>query len=125
VAAAGCLTPWRGEPLDPALHQNNVWCRGTPGGPWALDLTIGDGSRAAWVYRRDPSIKVPWNHAVLRSPDGIPYLAPELQLLFKSKDTRPKDDIDAAQIIPELDARQRHRLEQLLASDHPWQRLLE
>jgi hypothetical protein len=29
--------------------------------------------------------------AVLRTADGIPYLAPELQLLYKSKGLRSKD----------------------------------
>lgn len=37
--------------------------------------------------------------AVLRSAAGIPYLAPELQLLYKSKGLRPKDDVDAAEVI--------------------------
>ncbi len=34
--------------------------------------------------------------------DLILYLAPKLQLLFKAKNHRPKDDLDAATVIPEL-----------------------
>jgi hypothetical protein len=124
VAAAGHLTPWNGEPLDAAVHQNNVWCRPAPGSPWALDLTIGEGSNDCWIYRRDPSVQVPWALAVLRTTDNVPYLSPELQLLYKSKATRPKDDVDAAEVIPELDARQRDLLARLLEPDHAWRRLL-
>jgi hypothetical protein len=120
VAAAGRLAPWHGEPLDGARHENNIWCRTAPGGPWVLDLTIGDGTDRTWVYRRDPTLTMPWDLAVLRTPDDLPYLAPELQLLFKSKAPRPKDDIDAAQVIPELDVRQRDLLARHLAADHPW-----
>lgn len=124
VAAAGQLTRWRGEPLAVARNQNNVWCRLTADGPWVLDLTIGEGTADSWTYRRDPSIQVPWSLAVLRTDEGIPYLAPELQLLYKSKGVRSKDDVDAAEVIPSLDARQRELLSRLLEPDHPWQRRL-
>jgi len=124
VAAAGQLTPWRGEPLSTDRHQNNVWCRLTASAPWQLDVTIGEGSKDNWIYRRDPTVQLPWDLAVLRTTDGIPYLAPELQLLFKSNNVRPKDDVDAAEVIPTLDARQHDFLARQLSADHPWQRLL-
>ena len=123
VAATGQLTLWLGEPLEVARNQNNVWCRLTADGPWVLDVTIGDGSDQNWIYRRDPTVQVPWDIAVLRTTDGIPYLAPELQLLYKSKDLRRKDNIDAAEIIPSLGARQRDVLAGLLGPAHPWQGL--
>lgn len=124
VAAGGRLMPWRGEPLDAARHQNNLWCRITQDGPWVLDVTIGEGSHVNWVYRRDPSVVVPWSMALLRTTEGIPYLAPELQLLYKSKGLRSKDEVDAAEVIPSLDARQRALLARLLEPNHPWQRRL-
>ena len=68
-------------------------------------------------------MRVRWDEAVLRSDGGIPYLAPELQLLFKSKDVRPKDDLDAREVIPELTEARRRRLRALLPVDHPWQAL--
>ena len=124
VAAAGQLTPWRGEPLEVARHQNNLWCRLTAHGPWVLDVTIGEGSNENWIYRRDPTVQVPWDMAVLRTAEGIPYLAPELQLIYKSKGLRSKDDTDATEVIPSLNARQRAMLSRLLGTDHPWQRRL-
>jgi hypothetical protein len=124
VAAAGRLRPWHGMPLDAARQENNVWCRRTPIGPWLLDLTIGDGTDRSWIYRRDASLRLPWEHAVLRTAGGVPYLAPEVALLFKSKGLRSKDHHDAEEVIPELGSQPRARLAGWLADDHPWQRLL-
>ena len=85
-------------------------------------MSEGDGQE--WIFRRDPSLRIDWHDAVLRSDDDIPYLAPELQLLFKSRDARPKDDVDAHEVIPDLDDRRRQSLRQWLPQDHHWQRLL-
>jgi hypothetical protein len=125
VAAAGRLTPWAGGELVAALHQNNLWCRRHVDGPWLLDVQIGAGDDEAWTYRRDPRLRLPWFDAVLHTTDGVPYLAPALQLFFKAKHLRAKDDLDARVMIPELDAVQRGKLTGLLPSEHPWQRLLE
>lgn len=123
VAAAGTLTPWSGRPLDEAMQENNVWARRSPEGPWEFDITVGGGDRDAWWSRRDPSIRVPWP-AALEHRDGIPFLAPHLQLLMKSKDVREKDDVDARVVIRTLDVSRRRSLSQWLPDDHPWQELL-
>lgn len=121
IGAAGVLTPWDGRPLNADRSQNNLWCRPTPESPWVLDVTVGDGNEREWIHRRDPSIRRPWNDAVLTNTEGVPYLAPELQLLFKSKDTRPKDDLDAATVIPLLDTERRSWLANHLPAEHAWQ----
>lgn len=123
VAAAGTLAPWSGCPLDEAMHENNVWARRSPEGPWELDITVGGGDRDAWWSRRDPAIRVPWSEA-LEHRDGVPFLAPHLQLLMKSKDVREKDDVDARVVVPTLDASRRRSQSQWLPDHHPWQELL-
>jgi len=120
VAAAGELTPWDGSTLSADTHQNNLWCRRQPGEPWCLDLTVSDGDDADWSFRRDPTLRVPWAVAVLKTRDGVPYLSPELQLLFKARDPRPKDHEDAAEVIPVLDLDQATLLRRRLPADHPW-----
>ena len=87
---------------------------------WELDVTVGEGDRNAWTYRRDPTVRLPWDQAILHTRDGLCYLAPELQLLFKSKDIRPKDDFDAREVIPSLELPRQHRLANLLPEPHPW-----
>ena len=63
-----------------------------------------------------------WNVAVLTTADGVPYLSPALQLLFKNKGRRPKDDLDASEVVPELEGHQHDLLYELLEPDHPWLR---
>lgn len=120
VAAGGELRPWRGEPLELDRGENNVWARENSESSWRFDLTISSGNDTEWVYRRDQKIRRSWDRAVLWTPDGLPYLAPELQLLFKSRNSLPKDDLDARQVIPLLDAGQRTFLADHIGAGHPW-----
>lgn len=123
IAAAGELRPWRGGALDEDAHENNVWCR-RPGGPWQLDVTVGDGDHDRWVYRRDRAITRPWHRAVLER-DGVRFLAPALQLLFKSKDVRPKDTVDAHEVVPTLAGDGLALLRAQLHPEHPWRSLVD
>lgn len=125
LAAAGVLTPWDGSPLSADRSENNLWCRPSAEDSWSLDITISDGDQDQWIYRRDPTIRRDWPEAVLITKDGVPYLAPELQLLFKSKDVRPKDGVDAEVVIPSLTPRRRALLRSLLTTAHPWQEVIE
>ena len=125
VAAAGDLTPWDGRDLDAAESENNLWIRRGPNEPWCLDIQIGDGSDEQWIFRRDPSIHLSWDQAILVTKDGVPYLAPEIQLLFKSKNVRSKDDADAREVIRELNESQSAWLRRGIPSEHQWLRYLD
>jgi len=124
VAASGVLTPWDGSALLMEENQNNLWCRKGSLQPWCLDVTIGEGNEEFWVFRRDPAIRIPWDEAVQHTEEGVPYLTPELQLLYKSKEVRRKDELDATEIIPALTHEQRARLHLFLPGDHPWQEVM-
>ncbi len=124
VAAAGVLRRWVGEELSGERHENNLWLR-RDGGPWELDIAIGDGDDAAWVYRRDPSLRLGWERALHTTADGHVYLDPALQLLFKSAGVREKDDVDAAEVIPELDDWGAALLDVRLRGDHAWRPLID
>ena len=80
-----------------------------------------------WKYRREPSLIRSLERISLRTEKGIPYLAPELVLLFKSQNTsnqeRPKDELDFERALPYLDKERRAWLRWALiatAPDHPW-----
>ena len=86
-----------------------------------------DIAHDVWHYRRDPSVLRPAERIGLRAENGLPFLAPELVLLFKSKNTsdreRPKDQVDFERVVDHLDAERRAWLRwALLASDpgHAW-----
>lgn len=124
MAARGTLRPWSGEPLADDRHENNVWARRASSSPWRFDLTVGSGNDTEWIYRRDRTIRRAWDATVLWTTDGMPYLAPDVQLLFKSKSSRPKDNLDARQVIRLLDDDQRAFLGDHIDSGHVWRHLL-
>jgi hypothetical protein len=104
VAAVGTLSPWAGSAVLAHASQNNLWCRTSADEPWCLDVTISDGDEEFWIYRRDRTVRMPWDEAVLRSERG--------------------DDVDAHEVIPELAEDRRRRLRDVLPEDHPWRGLL-
>jgi hypothetical protein len=60
----------------------------------------------------------------MTAPGGLPIIAPDIQLLYKSSPgRRPKDEHDFAHTLPFLSQAQRARLAswiELLYGDHPW-----
>jgi hypothetical protein len=93
------------------------------------DLLLTDLGSQVWFYRRTPLIIRHAQQAFRQSPQGIPYLAPELVLLYKSKNTstgqRPRlnDQRDYEAVAPHLSPEARAWLRwALLAGDtgHPW-----
>jgi hypothetical protein len=91
-----------------------------------IDFLITDMNQV-WIYRREPSVVRSLEKMGLSTEGGIPYLAPELVLLFKSKNTsnreRPNDDADFERALPHLDAERRAWLRWALtatAPQHPW-----
>jgi hypothetical protein len=88
-----------------------------------------DGINTVWRYKRDPHILRNGNRFCLTTQAGIPYLAPEIVLLYKSKNTgtiqqeRGKDEADFQRIYPLLELERRAWLNWALAAttpDHPW-----
>ena len=53
-------------------------------------------------------------------PPGFLTSRPQVQLLFKSRHLRPKDDRDAGEVIPALDDGAREWLAGRLPAEHPW-----
>jgi hypothetical protein len=103
--------------LSPRVHD--VWCRPNKTSPWTLQLMIADTTDDQWLFRRDARIRRSLTTVGHRTNDGIPYLAPEIQLLYKAKAPRPKDEADFARALPSLDGKSRQWLAQSLALVHP------
>lgn len=108
-------------PLDgPAYErQYQTWGRDPATGAWRLDVFREPHDAGTWICRRDESIRRPYQEIILTSADGIPYLAPEVALLFKAKHTRPKDEADFAGTLPRLAPAQRDWLGWALRRVHP------
>ena len=118
---------WKpGMVLNSVVHD--VWCRPRKTDPWAFQLMIADTDNDHWLFRRDARIFRPLSTIGRRTDDGIPYLAPEIQLLYKAKQPRPKDEADFARTLPYLDPESHQWLTQALAlvhPGHPWLTRLE
>jgi hypothetical protein len=123
----GTLRPWRnGEILPTDVHD--VWCRSNPESPWRIQVMLDDATDSEWVFRRNPAIHRPIAELGTISDDGIPYVAPEVQLLYKAQQPRAKDEADFTAVLPVLVAEQRNWLSSAIqvcyGIDHPWQSLL-
>ena len=94
------LVPWLpGEWLTLPVHE--IHGRGPDG--QALEILLNEYRSGRWVFRRDQSITRTVALVGARSADEIPFLRPEIVLLYKSKDPRPDDQADFAQAAPLLD----------------------
>lgn len=119
----GTLRPWLpGETLPSYVHD--IWCRSGPGEPWRFQLMLDDTDGDDWVFRRDSRIRLPLERLGRVSDDGIPYLVPQVQLLYKSKSRRPKDEQDLTAVLPFLTGDQCAWLIETITlaegADHPW-----
>jgi hypothetical protein len=54
-----------------------------------------------------------------RNATSIPFVIPEVALLFKAKGLRAKDDTDFQRVLPALDEIRRPRLSAWLVCVHP------
>lgn len=105
------------------MHQ--TWLREPATGLYRLDVFREPHRGDQWVCRRDASITLPYNELMLRTDDGIPYVIPEVVLLFKAKARRAKDETDFLHALPALDQSRRSRLSRWLSRVHPGHPWLE
>jgi hypothetical protein len=118
VAHAGRLEPWTGERIDPP--RGGLWARSDVNGPWELDFLLADSDGSDWLFKRDQSLRLPLGEIGMVGEAGVPYLRPELVLLFKSRLDRERDAEDFDRTLPKLDQARRALLAQWLPGDHPW-----
>jgi hypothetical protein len=123
------IGPGRRWPIDdPAfdvLHQ--TWVSEPATGIYRLDIFREPHDGDIWICRRDETIRLPYGQIIRRTGAGIPYLVPEIVLLFKAKHCRPKDEADLRGTLPLLETAARDWLGWALRRvhpGHPWIELL-
>jgi uncharacterized protein (DUF952 family) len=135
VAANGMLTPWDGKPLTPPYHQ--LWVRQGKGpaltpddfsaDPTMLDILIEAHVDDVWHYRRDGAIARPLQEfGGIRN--GVPFVRPEIALLYKAKAMRFKDQRDFEAALPHLDNEAKQWLVSAIRREkpqHPWCNLID
>ncbi|MGV9333303.1 nucleotidyltransferase domain-containing protein [Nocardia sp. NPDC003726] len=137
TAARGRLHIWSAgpdgiRPVDerfPEVAENadQVWLRANARSPWLIDLLLNPGQDGAWVNRRDRAMVAPLDEVTWIADDGIRYLNPELVLIFKAKQGRPKDRADLERTWPHLTSAQRATVRTYVTGhfpEHEWLDLL-
>ena len=117
--------PWQGEWIALPNHQIRVHTNDAELRVFDAMLNERDGD--LWRFRRNLAVARPVAACVLVSSIGLPYLAPEVGLLYKAKAPRPKDQADFDQTIDLLDAEPRVWLKRSVAlwyPESPWLALL-
>jgi hypothetical protein len=115
-----------GETLVLPVHEVHV--KFADGG--ALELLLNETEALAdepdqsptWVFRRDFRVRRPFGRAFL-TRESIPFLAPEIALLYKSNDLSAKNTADLDVAVRVMSAEQRDWLRDAIAlgsADHPW-----
>lgn len=110
AARAGALTA--------GCHQ--LWVRHDSRQPWRMEFLVDYVSTdEEWVFKGDTGVRVPWARAA-HTVDGIHYIRPEIALLYKASQDRPKDraDLAAARLDPDSRGWLADTLERL--GHHEW-----
>jgi aminoglycoside-2''-adenylyltransferase len=107
------VTEW----LGPPVHQLEV--RRTATARIAFEVLFNERHGHRWVFRRNPAITRPVVKVVLRSRAAVPFLAPEVVLLYKAKHLRFVDQQDFYAASERLDTERRVWLLRALAICHP------
>lgn len=92
-----------------------------------IEILLNERDTHNWVYRRDHRIRRDVNKAILFTDKGIPFLSPEIVLLYKSKHPRPKDEQDFRNVYKHMSVEQKSWLREALNivyAKHDWIELL-
>lgn len=109
--------------VAPRQEVNSLWCRPAGSKLWNVEVLLDAGDTHSWVFRRQAQIRRPWNEVIRRTPQDLPYLAPEIQLLYKARAPRPRDQDDFEHVVSRLDTPARKWLQvslQITQPGHAW-----
>lgn len=131
VVRPGVLEDCDGRTVPAHVHQ--IWARrGAPmpprpddfaADPTLLDFLLEEADGDSWRYRRRPAIARPLAELGATTARGVPFIRPEVALLYKAKHLRFKDQRDFDATAPTLDPTARTWLATALEQahpDHPW-----
>ncbi len=110
---------WENAAPDVLAATHQTWLRDPATGSYLLDVFREPHDGDTWICRHDETIRIPYGDIIQHTHEGIPYLTPELVLLFKAKHARPKDRADFDQTVAHMTPARRETLAGLLARAHP------
>jgi hypothetical protein len=119
-----------GEYLPFGIHD--IWGYREGKAAWEFQFMVaeaeGEGEDAEWFSRRDPRIRGKRGD-LFTVYNSLPCVRIELQLFYKSRGLRPKDQLDFSQCLPLLSAEQKawlaHSIRLMNPNGHVWLARLE
>ncbi|WP_102275539.1 nucleotidyltransferase domain-containing protein [Cytobacillus massiliigabonensis] len=121
----GEFTPWDNEYIKLPLHEIHAINHANN---YELEILLNESDAENWKFRRDVRISYPIQSVIRFSETGLPYLAPEIVLLYKIKNTREKDHKDFLSVKDFLKSKQKNWLRQAIKihePKHDWLKLLD
>jgi hypothetical protein len=116
----GTIVEWLpGERLELPVHQINAYRAGESEPAFQVMLAESSDSESEWIFRRNPEIRMPRARMGFHPLWGLPYLAPEIVLLFKAKHLEARDRVDFENATPALSVEARRWLRDALEKTHP------
>jgi hypothetical protein len=67
-----------------------------------IEVLLNEKDEGYWIYRRNNKIVHDENELILINNEKIPYLCPEIVLLYKTNEMREKDLIDMKNALPKM-----------------------
>ncbi|CDQ39930.1 MULTISPECIES: nucleotidyltransferase domain-containing protein [Virgibacillus] len=116
--------PWYNEYLVLPVHEIHAINKMDK---HELEILLNESDTVNWRFRRDLRILYPLKSVLKYSETGLPYLAPEIVLLYKVRNTREKDHIDFLSVKDILHAKQKYWLREAIEMHEPkheWLQLL-
>ncbi|MGY6212270.1 nucleotidyltransferase domain-containing protein [Cytobacillus firmus] len=122
IAIKAELHTWENELLELPVHE--IHASNKLNGE-EIEILLNETKGEYWTFRRDSRISYPLNSVWSYSETGIPYLNPEIVLLYKAKNSREKDHQDFMIIKDYLDYQQKQRLFYALELHEPTHKWLQ
>ena len=116
------LLPDRYWPVNASTlaQTHQTWVREPDRPVYHLDVFREPHEGDTWICRREPTIRLPYSAVIQHTHDGVPFLAPQIVLLFKAKAAREKDGADLDSTLRLLSPKARDWLRRALSRVHPW-----
>jgi GNAT superfamily N-acetyltransferase len=120
----GRRKPWdTGEFLELPVHEIHGRSKTDPSE--SIEILLNQRDDANWIFRRNAAVTLPLDRAIVQADCGLPSLAPEIVLLYKSKSPREKDEADFLATRDALEPARRRWLGEALRLCDPGHRWLK
>jgi hypothetical protein len=118
----GQLRPWIADEYLPfGIHD--IWGHKINFHAWQLQLMLAELEGDEWFSRRNPLVRGPRNELFVIYND-LPCVRVEVQLLYKARGCRPKDNLDFQACLPRLSEHAKqwlfHQLQVSFPEGHEW-----